>query len=137
MLTYVNNLIENRKKIFERLGKQIDRNTEQPLDRESALIHKARRIIKENLYNPDFKNEDLEHLLGLNYHSYLRKLKALTGLTPTLFKRDIQLEEAHYLLENTDKNVSEVAYDLGFKPAFFSRIFKEKFGYPPSEVKKK
>ncbi|MEZ4849923.1 MAG: ATP-binding protein [Bacteroidia bacterium] len=137
LLTYVNNLIENRKKIFERLGKQIDRNTEQPLDRESALIHKARRIIKENLYNPDFKNEDLEHLLGLNYHSYLRKLKALTGLTPTLFKREIQLEEAHHLLESTDKNVSEVAYDLDFKPAFFSRIFKEKYGYPPSEVKKK
>ncbi|MCB0848065.1 MAG: AraC family transcriptional regulator, partial [Bacteroidetes bacterium] len=62
---------------------------------------------------------------------------ALTGLTPTLFKREIQLEEAHHLLESTDKNVSEVAYDLDFKPAFFSRIFKEKYGYPPSEVKKK
>jgi signal transduction histidine kinase/DNA-binding response OmpR family regulator len=136
LLTYTQNLIENRKKIFERSGNPSERNAEPVLDRESAIIQKARRIIKENLYNPDFTNEDLENLLDLNYYSYRRKLKALTDLTPTLFKREIQLEEAHHLLENTDKNVSEVAFDLNFKPAFFSRIFKEKYGYPPSDLKK-
>ncbi|HSW53579.1 MAG TPA: helix-turn-helix domain-containing protein [Ignavibacteriaceae bacterium] len=32
-------------------------------------------------------------------------------------------------------NVSEVAYSVGFSsPSYFSRCFKEEFGYPPSDI---
>jgi len=33
------------------------------------------------------------------------------------------------------RNVSEVAYSVGFSsPAYFSRCFKEEFGYPPRDI---
>jgi len=32
-------------------------------------------------------------------------------------------------------NISEIAYSVGFgSPAYFSRCFKEEFGYPPSDL---
>jgi len=33
------------------------------------------------------------------------------------------------------RNASDVAYSVGFSsPAYFSRCFKEEFGYPPSDI---
>ena len=40
------------------------------------------------------------------------------------------------MLQSTELSVSDVAYSLGFEnPTHFSRIFKGRFGYSPSEVK--
>ena len=65
-----------------------------------------------------------------------RKLKALTGQTPTLFLRKIRLERGRELLEQDYGNVSEVAYAVGFKDAgYFAKCFREAFGTLPKEVK--
>jgi len=47
------------------------------------------------------------------------------------------LEKALELLRTTDLNVSEVAYDTGFKnPSHFSRAFSSRYGYAPSEARR-
>ena len=62
-----------------------------------------------------------------------RKLKSLTGQSPTLFVRSYRLQKAKELLQTSELNISEIAYSVGFTdPAYFSRAFKEKFGVPPS-----
>ena len=39
------------------------------------------------------------------------------------------------MIEEEKGNVSEVAYSVGFSsPAYFSKCFKEEFGYPPSNI---
>jgi AraC-like DNA-binding protein len=66
-----------------------------------------------------------------------RKLKAMTGKTPSRFIRSIRLQKAVELLKTTDLNVSEIAYDVGFSdPNYFSRSFSEEFGYPPNVIRK-
>jgi len=46
------------------------------------------------------------------------------------------LLEARRLLKNPELNVSEVAYDVGFRdPAYFTRCFKEEFHMSPSEYR--
>jgi len=59
-----------------------------------------------------------------------RKLKTLTGKTPSRFIRSILLQKAKELLQTTSLNVSEIAYQVGFDdPNYFSRCFSEEFGF--------
>jgi AraC-like DNA-binding protein len=65
-----------------------------------------------------------------------RKLKALTGKSATLYIRTVKLSKAKRMIEEKTGNISEIAYSLGFSsPTYFTRCFKEEFGYPPSEIK--
>ena len=74
--------------------------------------------------------------MGLSRSQLFRKLKALTGKSTSLVVRSIRLEQARQLLQNTELNVSEVAYEVGFKDrAFFSRLFTEEYGEPPSSLR--
>ena len=62
----------------------------------------------------------------------------MTGKSTAIFIRSVKLNEAHRLLSQPGANVSQVAYDTGFKdPSWFSRAFKEEFGYAPSELMSK
>ncbi len=66
------------------------------------------------------------------------KLSALTGLSTTLYVRKLRLRRAKELLAGTDATVAEIAYEVGFNdPKFFSRVYAEEYGVPPSEERKK
>ena len=66
-----------------------------------------------------------------------RKLKALSGKTAAPFIRSIRLQEARKLLQTTELNISEIAYDTGFSdPHYFSRSFSQEFGVAPSSFRK-
>jgi AraC-like DNA-binding protein len=46
------------------------------------------------------------------------------------------IDEAKNLLLNSEKNVSEIAYDLGFEyPQYFNKLFKKKTGKTPMEYR--
>ena len=49
----------------------------------------------------------------------------------------IRLNVAENLLLHSDKNITEIAFEVGFlSPAYFTKIFREHKGYPPSFYKK-
>jgi len=76
----------------------------------------------------------LIRLVGL--FTYTAIMKALTGEPPMSFIRKLRLHKAKTLLQTTELNVSEIAYDLGFTdPHYFSRAFKKEFGMPPSDLR--
>ena len=63
-----------------------------------------------------------------------RKLKALTGKTPSQFIRSYRLQKGLELLQQGELNISEIAYDVGFTdPSYFSRVFQKEFGKSPSD----
>lgn len=46
------------------------------------------------------------------------------------------MEEAKYIISTTDRNVSEIAYALGFQyPQHFTRFFKQNVGCTPNEYR--
>jgi len=69
-----------------------------------------------------------------NYLSDL--LKKETGKNTKEHINEFILDRAKTLLLNSNDNVSEIAYDLGFNyPHYFSRLFKQKTGFTPNKYR--
>ncbi|NND05280.1 MAG: response regulator, partial [Saprospiraceae bacterium] len=103
---------------------------------EDEFVLKVRSIIMDHLDDDAFSISQLSRKLHINRVHLHRKIKALTGKTVAHFNRHIRLQEAQHLLMETDLNISEIAYAVGFKdPAYFTRVFVETFGMSPTAMR--
>ncbi|MDU8943618.1 AraC family transcriptional regulator [Ovoidimarina sediminis] len=74
---------------------------------------------------------------GMSKSSFHAHFKAVTGLSPGRYQKDIRLLEARRLILETEAPMSAVAFDVGYEsPAQFSRDYARKFGRPPREDRK-
>ena len=102
-----------------------------PLD--EKLIANAIAYVEKNIARSDLSVEELSRELGMSRAHMYKKMLQITGKTPIEFIRVIRLKRAAQLLRESQQNVSEIAYQLGFNnPKYFSRYFKEEFGVLPS-----
>jgi AraC-like DNA-binding protein len=63
-----------------------------------------------------------------------KKIKALTDMTVNDFIKSLRFKKAAQLLLAGEKNVSEVAYAVGFnRRKYFSEEFKKVYGKTPSD----
>ena len=52
--------------------------------------------------------------------------------------RTARLQRARQMILTTDKNISEIAYEVGFSaPSYFTKCFRDEFGISPSELTNK
>ncbi|MCO6489480.1 MAG: response regulator [Phaeodactylibacter sp.] len=106
------------------------------VDREQEFLQKLILAIEERLNDSDLTIPGLSQKLAMSDTQLYRKLKAITGKTPSQFIRSVRLQKAMALLQNSGLNVSEIAYMVGFTSLqYFSRMFKEEFGFPPSKLR--
>jgi DNA-binding response OmpR family regulator len=104
-------------------------------DPEDLFLQKVRHAILEHLHDSSFSVDGLCRVLAMSQPQLHRKLSALTGTNATLYMRAIRLNRAKELLLAGGKNVSEVAFEVGFDdPKYFSRVFAEMYGIPPSKI---
>lgn len=100
---------------------------------DEKLIDHAVKYVEDNISRSDLSVEELSHELGMSRVHLYKKLLAITGKTPIEFIRVIRLKRAAQLLRESQQNVSEIAYQVGFNnPKYFSKYFKEEFGMLPS-----
>ncbi|MEM7552587.1 MAG: ATP-binding protein [Cyanobacteria bacterium P01_A01_bin.84] len=82
--------------------------------------------------------EQLCKLLGMSRTQLHNKVKALTGMSTSIFIRSIRLKRAKELLETSERSVKEIAFEIGFNDvSYFIRCFKDEFGQSPSTFKKR
>ncbi|WP_406684674.1 ATP-binding protein [Seonamhaeicola sp. MEBiC1930] len=99
------------------------------------LISDIKEIIDKNLGNPDLTPAFLCSQLALSSSKLYRKITELTDMSPNEFIRTIRLKKSASLLKTKNYNVSEVSIAVGFNdPLYFSRRFKQQFGYAPSKL---
>lgn len=105
---------------------------------EQDFVDKLRSLINSNLRNSKLNIDDLSDQMGFSRVQFYRKTKSLTGYAPNELVRITRLKLSHKLLTTTDKNVSEIAYEVGFSsPSYFSKCYKEHFGESPLDIQKK
>jgi YesN/AraC family two-component response regulator len=136
LMARIKNLIELRRQLQQKFQQQICLHPDEieisSVDQE--FIKELQDVIEKNLSDPKFHVEQLSEKLYMNRVTLFRKIKALTGETPTEYIRSYRLLRAAQLLKDNFGNVSEVAIEVGFSNlGYFTRCFKEKFQQLPSE----
>ena len=134
-------LVELRQQLQSHFGKASGMASrpqprEKSLQIEDEFLKKVKRFLVENLSDENYGIEALCDDLGVSRVQLHRKLKALTNQSASHFIRTIRLHKGKELLEHSDLNVSQVAYEVGFKhPTYFTRLFLEEFGVTPRDVR--
>jgi len=101
---------------------------------DEVLMDRVMKAINKNLSDCDFGVEELAQEVGISRAQLHRKMKELTGIPTSEFLRNIRLEQAARILSQTDVNVTQIAYQVGFNnQSYFSTCFKRHFGLSPSE----
>ena len=143
LLVRARNLVEQRRKLRDRFAgignlREVRRLRPDEIAVTSAderFLQKVAAAVEENMDNEFFSVEDLAGAVAFSRSQLHRKLKALTGESPTNLIREFRLTRAKELLEKGHGNVSEVAIEVGYSSlSYFTRSFKEAFGILPSEV---
>lgn len=84
-----------------------------------------------------FTIEYLSRPEGFSNMHFYRKIKVLSGQTPSQFLRTIRLKRAGELLAKNSDNVTQIAYSVGFSSlSYFNKCFKEQFGVTPGKFGK-
>ncbi len=97
-------------------------------------MNKVNEVIENHYYEESFSIEEFNDEIGMGDTQIYRKLKALTGKSPSRYIRSLRLAKARKMILNKDGNINEIAYSVGFSsPQYFARCFKEEFGYPLSK----
>ncbi len=140
LLARLENLLETRRRLQERFRNLETQPTHEgeaePM--EDAFIRSVREAVEANIDDVNFGIQRLCRAVALSRSQLHNKIKALTGLSTALFIRSIRLHRARQLLAQPHMNVSQVAYEVGFKdPRYFTRTYAEEFGENPSETMKK
>jgi signal transduction histidine kinase/DNA-binding response OmpR family regulator/ligand-binding sensor domain-containing protein len=100
-----------------------------------AFIEKINLLLDERLADEDLNVEAAAAHLYVSRVQLHRKLKAITGQHFTDYLRNYRLDRALHMLRNREGKVYEVSFKTGFtNDKHFSRVFKEKFGFSPSQV---
>lgn len=128
----------NRNNTKPNIGSAENNDTHTPVsEKEMAFIGSVNSFIEEHLGNNDFVIEDLAVEMGMSRTVFFKKMKGLTGLAPIEYVRDILMQHAAELLENSDYSIKEISYRVGMNDAkYFAKCFKKKFNMTPSEYKK-
>ena len=135
LLTRIKNLIDLRSHLQQKIQKQM---LLQPAEisvssMDQEFIKELHAVIGKNLSDPEFHVEELSEKLYMERTTLYRKIKALTGETPTEYIRSYRLSRAAQLLRDGFGTVSQVSLEVGISNlAYFAKCFKEKFHQLPS-----
>jgi AraC-like DNA-binding protein len=136
----VRKIIENREKVktFFQKNLTFGERKENVTEIDKTFINKFRKVIEENLMVSDLNVDEIGKNLGLSRVQLYRKIKSLTNYAPNELVRIIRLKAAEQMFINTEKTISEVAYDTGFtSPSYFSKCFKDYFNENPTDFVKR
>lgn len=131
-------LLNQREILRQKFGKEPQeiRSAMLSNEQDSLFVKRLDSIVYSRLGEQDLSVDKVAGLLHLGRTIFYKKVRGTTGYTPNEYIRVIRLRKAAEQLKEGEKNVSEVAYAVGFdNPYYFSKCFKEQFGMPPSQYR--
>lgn len=108
-----------------------------PSPEDEAFMRRIMDFVEKNISNADVNIGDMTEAAAVSRSGLQRKIKQMMGVTPLDFLREARIKRACQLLENSNKSISDIAYECGFSdPKYFSRSFKTSTGKSPSDYRR-
>jgi AraC-like DNA-binding protein len=96
-------------------------------------IARAIRQVKDHIAEP-LRVDSLAKRIGLSSSAFHVHFKAVTGLSPLQYQKQLRLQEARRLMFGEGLDASEAAFRVGYEsPSQFSREYRRTFGAPPRQ----
>ena len=136
----VNNLLKTRKSLIEKFKKDLILEPTMPevVSQDEVFLQKAITLVETHINDSEYSINDFVNEMGMSRSALYRKLKALTDQSITEFIRTIKLKRAGQLIVQTQLNISEIAFDLGFNDLkHFRKSFQKLFDELPSDYRTK
>ncbi len=116
----------NKQKSGEwKIGRQMDSRVQVVAD--YIILHPVEK------YTP----EKMANMVSLSKQRFSSLFKDYMGKTPMEYVREIRLTTAARTLLLSDKNINDIAYDVGYEDTnYFIREFKAAFGFTPNQYRK-
>lgn len=132
----VKNLLESRKKqqeYFIRNHKVLP-EVINLTSRDDEFLRMAIALVEKNIDNSEFNSSIFGEIIGMSRSALYKKLKGLTGQSPTEFVRMIRIKRAAQLFLQNKFTISEVIYKVGFNDLkYFRTCFRNQYKMSPSE----
>jgi len=134
----IRSIIQNRTVVREKAFKLINGNTNDHIhanELNNKFIKKIMEVVKANISNSGFGKDEFASRMNVSSSLLYKKVKSLTGLSPTDLIKTIRLKYALEMLQTGKYSVTEVSEHCGFTSlTYFGIAFKKHFGKSPSDV---
>ncbi|HAM08917.1 MAG TPA: hypothetical protein DDY34_11205 [Bacteroidales bacterium] len=132
----ISNLLVQREKLRLRFG-LLTGFEQQDIHAESAdekFMRKIAFTINENMGDFEFDVGALQEKIGMSRVHLYRKLKAITGLSPSMIIRTFRMKKAAMFINQKAGSLLEIALMVGFSnPSYFAKCFREYYGVSPRD----
>ncbi|MBL4806329.1 MAG: helix-turn-helix domain-containing protein [Rhodobacteraceae bacterium] len=121
---------------FQRLDTS---NNRKELQKDTAKRRLMRRFITQldKRYFTTDTVKDYAKNLGVTTTHLTRVCRETAGKPATRLIQEKSMEEAKFLLQETNQKIGEIASELGYAtPAYFTRVFSDRIGFSPKNYRK-
>lgn len=130
----IDNYYEEIGRVFTLINKKM--TSEYYYDRNKIKIQKAIRYINNN-FKENITMAVVSNYVSMNYSVFSLYFKEYTGKNFVSYLRELRLNEAKKLLNETDMKIIEVSRAVGYyNDKHFMRTFKTEYSITPSEYRK-
>lgn len=137
---HIRNLVKQRERLQQFFTKNISQITENKEAegflslQDKKFLQLINTLLEANLSDDGFDVEQLCEKIKISRSGLFRKLKNLTGYSPSQYIRNFRLDKAVEMLKTENLTISEISYRVGFSSVnYFNRCFKERYLVTPKE----
>ncbi|MEN9610244.1 MAG: hypothetical protein RLZZ628_1058 [Bacteroidota bacterium] len=109
-------------------------------DKSSTRHDAVIRAVRYKIHQQWAENLEMEKLAqeqNMSYALFRKIFKEMLGVSPGQYHLNLKIEKTAQMLRETNYSIAKIAESAGFESEFyFSRLFKQKMGLPPSEYRR-
>ena len=103
---------------------------------DTEFLYKLTATVSQHYADEDYNPSSLAQDMAMSRTQLYRKFKLVSDLSPTDFILQYRMYKAVKALRNTDKSISEIISQCGFRNrAFFYREFARQYNCSPKEYR--
>jgi len=105
---------------------------------EENFIKQLMDTLLENWRNSAFGITDFCERMSMSKSQFFRSTKSIIGKSPNAILQEFRLQRALEFLSQSDRNISQTAFDSGFNSlSYFTKCFRKRFGIQPTAFLKR